>query len=204
MTHRHSPKHEQPHSAKSQGKPADSEVKKEPAEEACATPSFESSTAAHEAASPSGEIAEQLRSELEEARQRILRSQAELDNYRKRAARELDDQLRYANLPLLRDLLPVIDNMQRAIEAAEKTDCGGGLLDGVKLVYQQLADVLKQHHCLRIEAINAPFDPHLHHAILQQPSEEHPENTVLLVTQEGYQLYDRVVRPSQVIVSTTK
>jgi molecular chaperone GrpE len=98
--------------------------------------------------------------------------------------------------------LPVLDNVQRAIEAAEKSTDGSGLLDGVKLVAQQLQGVLEQHHCVKIEALGAAFDPHLHHAILQQPSEEHPANTVIMVTQEGYKLYDRVVRPSQVIVST--
>jgi molecular chaperone GrpE len=62
--------------------------------------------------------------------------------------------------------------------------------------------VLEQHHCVKIEALHVPFDPHLHHAILQQPADNHPANTVIMVTQDGYQLHDRVVRPSQVIVST--
>ena len=110
--------------------------------------------------------------------------------------------VRYANIGLMRDLLPVLDNIQRAIEAAEKSTDGSGLLDGVKLVAQQLHGVLEQHHCVKIEALHVPFDPHLHHAILQQPSDEYPANTVIMVTQDGYQLHDRVVRPSQVIVST--
>ena len=131
-----------------------------------------------------------------------MRCQAELDNYRKRAAREMEDHVRYANIGLIRDLLPVLDNIQRAIEAAEKSTDGSGLLDGVKLVAQQLHGMLEQHHCVKIEALHAPFDPHLHHAILQQPAHEHPANTVIMVTQDGYQLHDRVVRPSQVIVST--
>jgi len=142
-----------------------------------------------------------LRAELDQAKERILRCQAELDNYRKRAAREMDEHHRYANIGLIRELLPVLDNVQRAIEAAEKSADGSGLLDGVKLVAQQLQGVLGRHHCVKIEALGAPFDPHLHHAILQQPSDEYPANTVIMVTQEGYQLHDRVVRPSQVIVS---
>ncbi len=125
-----------------------------------------------------------------------------MENYRKRAAREMDEHRRYANIGLIRELLPVLDNVQRAIEAAEKSTDGSGLLDGVKLVAQQLQGVLERHHCVKIEALGAPFDPHLHHAILQQPSEEHPANTIIMVTQDGYKLYDRVVRPSQVIVST--
>lgn len=145
---------------------------------------------------------ETLRAELQEAKDGALRSRAELENYRKRAAREMQDQRRYANLPLMRDLLPVLDNMNRAIRATEKTHDAAGLLAGVKMVAQQLEDVLQRHHCVRIEALDAPFDPHLHEAISQQPSDSHPANTVLSVTQTGFQLHERVVRPSQVIVSS--
>jgi molecular chaperone GrpE len=144
-----------------------------------------------------------LRAELEAAKDRALRCHAELDNYRKRAARELEEKLRYANLPLLRDLLPVLDNVERAIQAAQQNTDAGALLDGFKMVQQQVEEVLKRHHCRQIEALHSPFDPHVHHAVMQQPSDEHPANTVLMVTQTGYQLHDRVVRPSQVIVSTT-
>ena len=139
--------------------------------------------------------------ELQAALDRELRCRAELDNFRKRATREYQDGLRYANLPLLQDLLPVIDNIGRAIEAAEKNADADALLEGFKMVRQQLEDVLKRHHCTRIEALDAPFDPNFHHAVMQQPSDEHPDNTVVVVTQNGYQLHDRVVRPSQVIVS---
>lgn len=153
-------------------------------------------------ATPPGEL-ETLRQELEGAKDRALRLQAELENYRKRVRREMDDERRYAQLPLLKELLPVIDNIGRALQAAEKKTDGAGLLAGVKLVAQQLDGVLGRHHCQRIEALHQPFDPHLHEAILQQPSPDHPAGTVLNVTQEGYQLHDRVVRPAQVIVSTT-
>jgi molecular chaperone GrpE len=143
-----------------------------------------------------------LRADLDDASDRVLRAQAELENYRKRARRELEDERRYAALPLLRDLLPVLDNIYRAIEAAERSPGAAGLLDGVKLVAQNLESVLANHNCKRIEALNQPFDPAFHEAISQQPSAEHPPNTVLLVAQEGYILHDRVVRPAQVIVST--
>ena len=150
------------------------------------------------------ETVAKLQAELAAVKDRELRCHAELDNYRKRAARELEERLRYANLGLLRDLLPVLDNVERAIQAAENNADAAALLDGFKLVRQQLDSVLDGHHCKRIEALHAPFDPHVHHALLQQPSEEHPANTVLMVTQNGYQLHDRVVRPSQVIVSKPK
>jgi len=161
--------------------------------------------AAEQSVAPAAEGAiEQLRSEIEAFKDRELRALAELENYRKRAARELDDRLRYANLPLMRDLLPVLDNVERAIQAADQNADGAGLLEGVKIVRQQLADVLKRHHCEPIEALHAPFDPHLHQAIMQQPTDEHPANTVVTVAQTGYRLHDRIVRPSQVIVSSPK
>jgi molecular chaperone GrpE len=142
-----------------------------------------------------------LRADLEDASDRVLRAQAELDNYRKRARRELEDERRYAALPLLRDLLPVLDDLKRAIEAAEKSPQPGGLVDGVKLVAQGLEAALAKHDCRRIEALGKPFDPAVHEAIGQQPSTEHPSGTVVLVAQDGYVLHDRVVRPAQVMVS---
>lgn len=147
-----------------------------------------------------GEL-DQLRADLEEMKDRALRSQAELDNYRKRVARQMDEERRYAELPLVHDLLPVVDNIQRAIEAAEKAGEAPALLQGFQMVARQLQDVLGKHHCKRIEALHKTFDPHLHAAIAQQPSAEHEPMTVVLVAQEGYMLHDRVVRPSQVIVA---
>ena len=147
---------------------------------------------------------EQLRREVAEANDRALRNQAELENYRKRAARELQDVRRYGCLSLMRDLLPVLDNLHRTIRAAEQNHDTASLLEGVKLVTQQFEDVFAQHHCERIEAIHKPFDPHLHEAILQQPSAEHPPGTVMRETQTGFQLHDRVVRPSQVMVSAAE
>ena len=150
---------------------------------------------------PMASEAAELRTQLDEARDRALRLQADWENYRKRARRELDEERRYADLRLLTDLLPVLDNMQRAIESASQTSSGGGLLEGFKLVKQQLDNVLSQHDCKRIEALGQPFDPHLHEAVMQQPSAEHAPHTVLGVVRDGYLLHDRVVRPAQVIVA---
>lgn len=152
-------------------------------------------------ASPQSEL-ERLQAELEHANDRILRTQAELENFRKRQFREMADQRRYAQLPLLRDVLPVVDNLDRAIQAAEGSDNAASLLEGVKLVASQLASVFQQHHCLPIQAETAAFDPHLHEAISQVPSDTHPEGTVVHVSRVGYRLHDRVVRASQVVVST--
>jgi len=150
-----------------------------------------------------GEAAlEQLRQELDSANDRALRAQAELENYRRRARRELEDERRWAALPLIRDLLPVLDNVGRAIDAAQKAPESETLLEGFKMVSQQLDRLLEAHQCRRIEALHRPFDPHLHQAISQQPSDEYPASTVVAVVQNGFQLHDRVIRPSQVIVAT--
>jgi molecular chaperone GrpE len=140
--------------------------------------------------------------ELAAANDRLLRLQAEMQNLRNRTSREIADERRYAALPVVRELLPVIDNIERAIEAAEKAGEAENLLEGFRLVRQQLLTLLDHHHCERIEAQGQPFDPHLHQAILHQPSADVPPNTVTMVTQQGYKLHDRVVRPAQVIVSS--
>ncbi|NUQ63129.1 MAG: nucleotide exchange factor GrpE [Pirellulales bacterium] len=144
---------------------------------------------------------ETLRSDLEQMKDRALRVQAELENYRKRVAREMADERRYAELSLMRDLLPVLDNMERALEAAEKSGEAPQLREGFKIVVDQFQGILQRHHCVPIKALHEPFDPNFHEAILQQPSADHPPGTVLHVAQSGYRLHDRVVRPSQVIVS---
>jgi molecular chaperone GrpE len=154
-----------------------------------------------------------LEQQIREANDRALRANAELENYRKRSQRELSDERRYAVVPLVRDLLPVVDNLERAIEASdakvrslEGDESPGSdvshLLDGVKLVATQLEKVLEQHHCVRIETVGTPFDPNQHQAIAQEPSDEHPAGTVTRAAQVGYKLYDRVIRPAQVFVST--
>jgi molecular chaperone GrpE len=149
-----------------------------------------------------GAMSDESSAELAEERDRNLRLRAELENVRSRASRELADQSKYASLALARDLLPVLDNIDRAIESAEKNHDAGALLEGFKLVKQQLVTALKQHHIQEVAAAGAEFDPQFHAAILQQPSPDVPANHVSLVAQAGYQMHDRVVRPAQVIVSS--
>lgn len=145
---------------------------------------------------------ESLRGELEDSKDRLLRAMADLENYRRRVHREMDDQRRYANTQLIRDLLPVIENLERALDAAEKAGEAAGLIQGVKMVVQQIEAVLGQHGCVRIEALGAAFDPSLHEAVMQQPSKDQPPGTVIQVVRPGFRLYDRVVRPPQVIVAS--
>jgi molecular chaperone GrpE len=144
-----------------------------------------------------------VEAELAAERDRNLRLRAELENVRTRTARELQDQRKYAGLPLAQDLLSVLDNVDRAIASAEQNHEAGALLEGFKLVRQQLGSILARHHCTEIPAApGAEFDPQFHAAILQQPSADVPAGHVSMVTQAGYQMYDRVVRPAQVIVSS--
>lgn len=143
-----------------------------------------------------------LQTELEEAQNRALRSSAELENFRRRSNRQLAEERRYANLDLFRELLPIWDNMGRAVEAAQKVGEAGSLLEGFKMVQAQLESVLERFHCVKIEAEGQVFNPNLHEAVSQMPSSAHPGGTVLYVTQVGFVLHDRVVRPSQVVVST--
>lgn len=145
---------------------------------------------------------ERMEQELAAAKDQVLRAHAELENFRRRAHRQMEDERKYAGVPLIRDLLSVVDNLERAIQSAEQNENAASLLDGVRMVAQQFAMVLEQHHCKRIEATGAAFDPHLHEAISMQPSDEHPEGSVMDVAQIGYRLHDRVVRPTQVLVST--
>lgn len=143
-----------------------------------------------------------LEGELREANERALRSQAELDNFRKRSRREAEEERRYAALPLIRDLLSVMDNLDRALEAAEKTQQGAGLVEGVKMVAIQFTTYLEQHGCRKIPAIGLPFNPHQHEAIAQEPSGDVAAGHVTRIARNGYQLHERVVRPAQVLVST--
>ena len=143
-----------------------------------------------------------LAEELAAANDRTLRLQAEMQNLRNRTSREIADERKYAAMPVLRDLLPVLDNIGRAIEAAEKAGEAENLLAGFRLVKQQLDTIFTRHKAEPIVPEGEPFDPHFHEAILQQPSADVLASHVMMVTQKGYKLHDRVVRPALVIVSS--
>jgi molecular chaperone GrpE len=145
---------------------------------------------------------EELQAELDATKAEVLRAKADLENYRKRVQRDFEQERRFAAMPLLRDLLPVVDNVGRAIEAAERSDDATGLLEGFKLVAQQIATIFAQHGCQPIPSDGEEFDPNLHEAISQMPCADQPPGMIVQVTQAGYQLNDRVVRPSQVIISS--
>jgi molecular chaperone GrpE len=152
----------------------------------------------------SASLEEQLaatRIERDENRDRFLRAQAELENYKRRTQRELSEERRYAALPIVRDVLPAIDNFQRALDAARNTNQVADLIQGLEMVIQQLEETLRRYGTTPIAADGEPFDPNVHEAVQQVPSAEHPPLTVLQEVERGYTLHDRVVRPSKVIVS---
>jgi molecular chaperone GrpE len=145
---------------------------------------------------------ESLQAKLAEAEKRVLMAHAEVENFRRRTRRDLQDQLRYAPLGLITDILESVDNLQRAIDSYEKDPNGDGLVEGVKMVAQQIRTTLENNGCKKIEAVGHLFDPNLHQALQMQPSNEFEANTVMLDLRPGFQLHDRVVRPAQVFVST--
>lgn len=153
---------------------------------------------------------EALRAQLQTAEQKrdeyldlAQRTRADFENYQKRMQRDLAQERRYAQAPLASDLLQAIDNLDRATVAAEQAGEKGPLVQGVAMVSSQLLDILRRHGITRIEAMGQPFDPNLHQAVMQQPSEEHPPMTVVQVLEPGYMIHERVLRPARVIVSKT-
>ncbi len=157
--------------------------------------------ARNEATESTSDPAAVLEKALQEEKDRTLRLCAELDNVRRRFAREMMDERKYSGIEVIRAFLPVMDNLQRAIVAAEQQNADAALLEGVQMVYQQMTDALRQNHCTKIEAQDQPFDPNFHQAISQMPNADLPDNTVMIVALDGYMLHDRVVRASQVVVS---
>lgn len=144
---------------------------------------------------------QQLEKKCADLTDRLLRSQAELENFRRRTQRDADEQRRFESLRLLRDLLPGLDGLQRAIQSAEQTGDSAALLNGIRMVATQFRDILKTHSAEPIDAVGKPFDPNQHEALTQVPSADCEPMTVLQVVETGYRLHDRVVRPARVIVS---
>lgn len=148
-------------------------------------------------------VASRLREELADADDRLLRLQAEFENFRKRALRERQEASQYGSQNLFKDLVSVVDNLERAIAHARES--GGGdlasFLQGVELVQRELLGVFEKNHVTEIEALGKPFDPSLHEAMAQVESGAVPPNTVIEVLEKGFQLRDRLVRPARVIVA---
>jgi molecular chaperone GrpE len=150
----------------------------------------------------------QLRQALEEARQRLdektdryLRTVAELDNFKKRTQREREEYIRFANESLLRELLPVLDNFDRALEAARAAAETESVVAGVELIQRELVKVLEKFGVTPYSALGQPFDPERHEAVQRVVRSGAPDMTVVEETQRGYLLNGRVLRPAMVVVA---
>ncbi|GLI36151.1 nucleotide exchange factor GrpE [Desulforhabdus amnigena] len=139
--------------------------------------------------------------ELKELQDRLLRMAAENENTRKRLEREKSDGICFANENLIRELLPVIDNLERAVQHGENDSDLEGLLEGVRMTLKAFAETLSKFGCNSFESVGKPFDPNYHEAVMQQENEEYPENTVLQEFRKGYTLNDRLLRAAMVVVS---
>ncbi len=150
---------------------------------------------------------DQIRKEAADEHDRLLRLSAEFENYKKRMNRQSDEFKKYANESLLKELLTVVDNLERAVSStngdrgAEREAC---LVEGVEMTLNEILKVFEKFNVRPIEAKGKPFDPVYHEAMMQQETDEYPENTVLNELQKGYMIHDRLLRPAMVVVSKSK
>jgi len=153
---------------------------------------------------PSAETStvEELRRQVEEKQDRLLRALAEAENIKRRAQREREEYVRYANESLLRDLIPVLDNLDRALEASRATGEASGVVGGVELIQRELLKVLERAGVTRYSALGQPFDPTRHEAIARVVSADAKPGTVVGETLPGYLLHNRVLRAALVSVAT--
>ena len=141
---------------------------------------------------------EVLAQENRTLKDRVLRTMADYENYRKRSDREKQEYFKYALADMIRDLLPILDNFDRALDHAEE---GDEFHKGVLLIYKQLNDVLKRHGVTPIDEANVRFDPNIHEAVVREENSSVPSQTVVAILQKGYFLHDRVLRPAMVKVA---
>jgi molecular chaperone GrpE len=142
-----------------------------------------------------------LQADLDRFRDLALRSQADFENYKKRAAREKEDAVKYANSSLLQRLVSILDNFELGLAAAKTESEHSPIYSGMVLVQKQLNDLLEENGLQAIEAEGKKFDPNLHEAIAHEPSES-AEGTVIRQARRGYQFKDRLLRPARVVVSS--
>jgi molecular chaperone GrpE len=142
-----------------------------------------------------------LQADLDRFRDLALRSQADFENYKKRAAREKEDAIKYANSSLLQRLVSILDNFELGLAAAKTESERSPIYSGMVLVQKQLNDLLEENGLQTIEAEGKKFDPNLHEAIAHEPSET-PEGTVIRQARRGYRFKDRLLRPARVVVSS--
>lgn len=144
---------------------------------------------------------EEKEKEAQENYDRFLRMAAELENYKKRAAKEKEEYIKYAHEDLIKAILPFVDNLERAVNHAEKVVDSGVLVEGVRLTLQQLLSTLSRFGLSTFDSVGQPFDPTRHEAMLIVETDQHEPDHVVEEFQKGYFLYDRLIRPAMVSVS---
>ncbi len=144
---------------------------------------------------------QELKDQAAAEKDRALRLSAEFENYKKRTQREINDFKKFANESIFRQLLSVVDNLERAISAAQENSEESALFEGVKLTHKDIIKLFETFNVKQVTAENEPFDPNFHQAVTQEETDEFPDNTVTRVLQKGYLLQDRLIRPAMVVVS---
>lgn len=164
--------------------------------------------AGEEGSDPLALLEEQLKAaefKLNEASDRMLRMAAEFDNYKKRMAREMDEFRKFANESLIKNLLPILDNLERAIDSSKSGEkAKANILEGVELTYKEIMSILEKYQVLPVVCLEKSFDPLFHQAVSQEESDKYPDNTVIRELMKGYTMHDRLIRPSMVTVSKAK
>jgi molecular chaperone GrpE len=145
---------------------------------------------------------EAAQAESKENYDRLLRVSAEFDNYKKRTTREMDDLRKFANESILKEILPVVDNLERALASTDPVDGSAQcFIEGIQMTHKEILKVFSQFGVKPVEALDQTFDPLFHQAIMQEETDEKPDNTVIKEMMKGYLLHDRLLRPAMVVVS---
>ncbi len=148
---------------------------------------------------------ESFKKEGKESHDRFLRVSAEFENYKKRATREMNDFRKFANESFIKAMLPVVDNLDRAIESSSNQENTNiSVVEGVNMTLKEILKVFEEFHVKRFESLGEIFDPNFHQAVQQEETDEHSDNTVLRELQKGYMIHDRLLRPAMVVVSKAK
>ena len=148
---------------------------------------------------------ESVEQEAKEAHDRFLRVSAEFENYKKRSAREMDEFRKFANESLIREMLTVVDNLERALNSSNNDNqANSHIAEGVDMTLKEILKVFEKFNVKPIEALGKPFDPNFHQAAMREETNERPENTVLNELEKGYMIHDRLLRPAMVVVSMSK
>jgi len=144
---------------------------------------------------------EEAKSQIEDYYSRLQRLQADFENYKRRTRVGNEELLKYASFDLIRELLEVSDNLERAIESMKTIEGAEYFIEGIAMIHKQFCEILSKNGVIVIKSVGEQFDPYIHEAIMNVTSDEYPDNEVIEEFKKGYKLYDKVIRPSAVKVS---